>query len=725
MAILLPTREELVLLPEWYEINPNIEEDLETLLTSRRPYRAKTPLGYVVTGDPSEVGFYCEPVEQLLCGLIQLMKEFRYEKKRSLRDCLSRAQLMCSECDEIDYTISSQGGLSIILTRLEKELGLVEKDTSRERIPKLRQERMERLRAEGKARPYHFSTENKKKIEKQKELTKVNKELKRLKQEEKRLKVKAARKARDLKLRKDPTKYTTVDDEGKILAYEQGKAENRTQNADVPAVQTKNLVDIYLEGLSKGENESLLMEMYKEIMEKKDTMDKRRIVFLPTPRQYLFMSAPEDVVLYGGAAGGGKSYAMVIDPLRYAHHKDHNAVIIRKTMPDLNELIDTSRELYPLAFPGCKYRETDHVWTFPSGAKIRFGFLDKPADKFRYQGKAYTYIGFDELSQHATPEGFNYVRTRLRRTNRDIYPYVRATANPGSQWVYDMFIAPEEPGKPFIMKGTENSTRPITMRFIPAKLEDNPHLDIDGMYRSVLESMDEVLRRQLLDGDWLASNDNMFPEFDINLHVCEPFAVPRHWNRIAGLDYGYRDPSAATWIAVNPEDGSLIVYDEFLQTGLTGREFALAIQEREQNELVYVDHPVDWSIYARTGHTGPTIAESMLTVPGFKMRRADKNREAGWIQVHEYLRKDPNTGAPKIQIFSTCRNTIRQLMSVKVNKNKPGDIDDTRTADGHWDLLDALRYAIMSRPRLESWNNNLTGLKQTNRWEQINNYFRV
>lgn len=392
-------------------------------------------------------------------------------------------------------------------------------------------------------------------------------------------------------------------------------------------------------------------------------------------------------------------------------------------MPELNELIDTSRELYPIAFPGAKYRETDHVWTFPSGAHIRFGHLDRPADKFKYQGKAFSYIGFDELSQHQTDEGFRYLQSRLRVVNKDIHPYIRATANPGSQWVYDMFIAPQEPGQPFIMKGTENNSRPITMRFIPARLEDNPHLDEDGLYRSMLEGLPEVERRQLLDGDWLASNDAMFPEFNILEHVCEPFFVPKHWNRVAGLDYGYRDPSAAVWFAVDPEDGSLVVYDELLAAGLTGRELALAIQDKEKDELVYVDHPIDWSVFARTGHTGPTIAESMLSVPGFRIRRADKNREAGWVQVHEYLRKDPKTGAPKIRIFCTCKNLIRQLVSAKVHKSKPGDLNDVRTSDGHWDLLDALRYGVMSRPRLETYEQRGSLYKQQNRWEQVANYF--
>ncbi len=417
---------------------------------------------------------------------------------------------------------------------------------------------------------------------------------------------------------------------------------------------------------------------------------------------------------------------MVMDALRYVDQSDYKAVIIRKTTPELRELIDNSRELYPLAVPGAKFNGTNNVWRFPSGAQIEFGFLDKPADKFKYQGIQYGYVGFDELSQHVTDEGFSYLRSRLRTTNPKIKPYIRATANPGSQWVYDMFIKDKESNVPFLLPGTgKDGVAPITCRFIPAKLEDNPHLDRDGAYRAMLNSLGEVERKQLLEGDWLASNDSMFPEFRVDVHVVDPFTIPRHWNRVAGLDYGYRDPSAAVWFATNPEDGSLIIYDEFLQTGLTGREFSQNIMEREKDELVYVSHPIDWSVFARTGHTGPTIAESMLSVPGFRLQKADKNREAGWVQIHEHLRRDPNTGAPKIQIFSTCKGLIKQLLSAKVHKNKPNDLDDSRNADGHWDLLDALRYGMMSRPRMETYQENLLRTKQTNRWEQVNDYFSV
>ena len=110
-----------------------------------------------------------------------------------------------------------------------------------------------------------------------------------------------------------------------------------------------------------------------------------------------FLAAGETDVLYGGAAGGGKSYAMLVDPLRFAHRPAHRGLIIRRSMPELRELIDKSRELYPKAFPGCKYKEVEKLWNFPSGAKIEFGFLERDADVYRYQGQAYSWIGFDEI----------------------------------------------------------------------------------------------------------------------------------------------------------------------------------------------------------------------------------------------------------------------------------------------------------------------------------------
>ena len=154
------------------------------------------------------------------------------------------------------------------------------------------------------------------------------------------------------------------------------------------------------------EIKELIPSVQKEIQDKPE----ENVVFHPNDGpQTEFLAAGEKDVLYGGAAGGGKSYAMLVDPLRYAHKSAHRALILRRSMPELRELIDKSRELYPKAFPGCKFREVEKLWNFPSGAKIEFGFLERDADVYRYQGQAYSWIGFDEITHLPTEFGWNYL----------------------------------------------------------------------------------------------------------------------------------------------------------------------------------------------------------------------------------------------------------------------------------------------------------------------------
>ena len=206
-----------------------------------------------------------------------------------------------------------------------------------------------------------------------------------------------------------------------------------------------------------------------------------------------FLAASEKDVLYGGAAGGGKSYAMLVDPLRYAHKKAHRALILRRSMPELREMIDKSRELYPQAFPGAKFREVEKLWNFPSGAKIEFGFLERDADVYRYQGQAYSWIGFDEITHLPTEFSWNYLASRLRTTDPSIKTYLRCTANPGgagASWVKKRYIEPYESNKSFL--GTDGLTR----KFIPAKLVDNPYLAKDGVYEQMLKSLPPIQRRQ-------------------------------------------------------------------------------------------------------------------------------------------------------------------------------------------------------------------------------------
>ncbi len=705
----------------WYELNPDIETNVDVMFTEMRRRRVYVPRGF----EEREKGD-CWPMPGILEGLIGLMVKYRVQCTCSLREIQDLIYALEKENGVEDPRVISLGGITQLFDRLERELGISIRENTQDRLKKLRLERAHKAYAEGKKRPLHLTTKDKEKRDIRKRITQANKDLKKVEKERKRLQNSATRNARMLKLKEDPTKYEEHPEDSNKLVYVDNKKIVVPEKKEILRDLDLNLVQTYIDGLTNGTSEAELMDIYVDIMNKKSKFDKRQVAFMPTPRQYMFISAPEHIVLYGGACGGGKSYAMVLDAVRHADKSYYNAVIIRKTSPELAKLISDSHELYPLMFPGAKFNSSEGLWKFPSGATVQFSFLDKEDDKYKYQGKEFQYVGFDELSQHATPAGFQYLFTRLRDPKLGMPSYLRATANPGSMWVYEMFIKDREPNVPFILPGTENFETPTTCRFIPAKLSDNPYLN-NGDYEGKLRAFGGIISKQLLEGDWLASVDNMWPEFDLERHVVKPYEVPRHWNRVAGIDYGYRDPSAVVWFAVNPENGNIVVYKEFMRSGLTGRELALKIMFEEERELMIVDHPVDWQVYAKTGHIGPSIAESMYSVPGFSMRRADKSREAGWNQIHELMRPAPNTEAPKLEVFDTCPELIKQIMSAKISKqpSKPNDIDDTRSTNHHWDLLDAFRYGVMSRPRLETLEQRLVRTQQTNKWEKINDYFSL
>ena len=479
------------------------------------------------------------------------------------------------------------------------------------------------------------------------------------------------------------------------------KLEQKLKNAKTSLKKQKTT----LENIGSGEQtlvtDSDISALPKAVQE--DLKDAN-VLFHPNEGpQTDFLAADEKDVLYGGAAGGGKSYAMLVDPLRYAHKKAHRALILRRSMPELREMIDKSRELYPQAFPGAKFREVEKLWNFPSGAKIEFGFLERDADVYRYQGQAYSWIGFDEITHLPTEFSWNYLASRLRTTDPEIKTYLRCTANPGgvgSQWVKKRYIEPEENNKSFI--GTDGLTR----KFIPAKLADNPYLSEDGVYEQMLNSLPPIQRRQLLEGNWDVAEGAAFVEFDPDAHIITPFEIPLSWERVKGIDYGYASESCCLWGTIDMNDGTLIIYRELYKKGLTGEELGSIITDMEMVDPFSVNGVLDTAAWARTGTTGPTVGEALIKA-GHKLRRADKNRVQGKIQIHEYL-KVRESGRPKLQIFNTCPNLIRELQSIPLSKTNPEDVD-THASDHAYD---ALRYMIMSRPRMDSPLERLRGIKR-------------
>jgi len=439
----------------------------------------------------------------------------------------------------------------------------------------------------------------------------------------------------------------------------------------------------------------------------KELVADREVAFNPNQGpQTEFLAAPERDVLYGGAAGGGKSYALLADALRYAHNSNHRGLLLRRTLGELTELIDKSRQLYLKAFPEAVFKESKSTWIFPSGATILFSYLDRDTDVTRYQGQSFNWIAIDEITHYPTPYVWEYLRSRLRTTDQSIIPYMRCTANPGGVggwWIKKMYIDPSKSNTPFWARDVESNRilrygssnaekagKPLFQRrFIPARLTDNPYLMASGEYEAMLNSLPEVERRRLLEGDWDVTDGAAFAEFDRSRHVVEPFEIPRSWARIRAADYGYSSPSCVLWGAID-FDGNLWIYRELYGKGFTGEQLAERILELEYNDPTIQTAVLDESCFSRTGH-GLSIAESMNRL-NLRFMASNRDRLAGKIEMHKRL-GDNDMEEPRLRIFNNCKNLIRTLPTLPLSKTNPEDVDTK--ADDH--AYDALRYMCMTR----------------------------
>ena len=430
-----------------------------------------------------------------------------------------------------------------------------------------------------------------------------------------------------------------------------------------------------------------------------ELVKNQEVIFQPNDGpQTSFLASAEREVFYGGARGGGKSYAMLVDPLRYCHKAQHRALLIRRSMPELRDMITHSQRLYSRAFKGARWREQEKEWRFPSGARIEFGYAENMTDVLRYQGQSYTWIGVDELPQYPTPDVYNFLRSSLRSVDPEIPVYMRATGNPGnigSQWVKEMFVDPAEPNKAFnVSIDTPTGIRKISRRFIPAKLQDNPYLMQTDDYYIMLASLPEVQRKQFLEGDWTAFENSSFPEFNKTTHVVDPFDIPRGWSRFRSADWGYSSNACCLWFAID-WDNNLWVYRELYTKKITADEFARKVLEAEQGEFMRYG-VLDSSTWARRGDVGPSIAETMIQ-EGCKWRPSDrspKSRINGKLEIHKRLKVHEKDNEPTLKVFSNCVNLIRTLPLLPLDKNNPEDVDTD--AEDH--AYDALRYGCMSRP---------------------------
>ena len=444
-----------------------------------------------------------------------------------------------------------------------------------------------------------------------------------------------------------------------------------------------------------------------------------KIVWKPQPKQIDFMSRSEYEVLYGGAAGGGKSDAIVAEALRQVDNPNYRAIIFRKTYPQCRELIIKSQRIYKAAYPKAKYNGNEHVWQFPSGAKIYFGSMPNSLSYLNYQGLSFSYIAFDELT-HFTQEEYEYLISRNRADGPGLRVYIRATANPGGighGWVKERFITASNPGVPYKVKQTVVDKAGIKHEversrvFIPSSVFDNQALmKNDPNYLANLALLPEAKRKALLYGDWDSYEGQVFTEwrdnpdgYDTHLwtHVINPFKIPKQWKRYRTFDYGYSKPFAVQWWAVD-YDGRAYLYRQYYgctdtpNTGLKmePHEVARKIREiedelEEGNQIIGIADPAIWD--TSRGKDGTII--TMFEDERVFFEKGKNDRLSGKMQCH-YRFKFDEDGKPMAYIFSNCRQFIRTIPNLVYDDKNVEDVN-TNCEDHDYD---AMRYFFMENP---------------------------
>ncbi len=445
-----------------------------------------------------------------------------------------------------------------------------------------------------------------------------------------------------------------------------------------------------------------------------DLIKDKKIGWEPFPGpQTAFLAADEYEVLFSGGRAPGKSDALMIDGLRYCDHKLFRGLVVRRAMNDLRDLIRRAKELYPLCYPGTKWKEQEKLFVFPSGAMMEFGYCDHEDDVSRYQGQEYTWLGIDELTQIEKEETYEKLIMSVRPKGGYPYKtYIRATTNPngpGKAWVKKRWVdqGPEQKTISFHTEIPTLGTITTTRKWIHGTVFDNPIIIAKNpQYIAMLQNLDnEVLRKQWLEGDWDSADGLAFDEFHRKTHVVEPFEIPSSWYRYRACDWGFKTKAVCLWFAVD-FDGRIYVYRELVTGGQsvrgkhTAKQFGALVRKIEEDANERIRYGIlDASAWSQRGEDAPPPAEDMGGLVWRPSDRTPHSRITGKLQVHNYLQVDED-GNPGVVIFNNCTDLISCMSSIPMDKNDPEDVDK-KFSDDH--SYDAFRYGLMSRPKA---NNN-------------------
>lgn len=478
-----------------------------------------------------------------------------------------------------------------------------------------------------------------------------------------------------------------------------------------------------------------------------------RRIWEPFPRQEKFLSLPDEVFegFYGGSVGGGKSELLVLIPILRGWHKirSFRGIIFRRTMPELKEsLIPRSEEIY--VAEGGVYNAQDHIWKFPSGATIKFSYLESMKDARSHDTAEFHYAAFDELTHFEEDEYVYITGSRVRSTDPRLPAIVRSASNPGNighTWVRSLFVEPDREGLGNTIIYDELTK---TFRaFVRARLTDNPYLmKNDPNYINRLRRLPPHEYKAKVEGDWWVFAGQVFSEWRETrisgepahaLHVVKPFFIPDWWPKVLAIDWGGINPDLkartwAGWFAIAPKN-RVYLYREYSskeKIAAWGADIARISTGEEFKRVV-----LDPSAWAQRGDDH-SIAEQFMKASGFRQTSKANNDRLGGKQVlHEYLRwtprpqryvppdgyseelalrifrihgykgvneykamfaPEPPEGAlPKLQVFDFCHEFIDTIPKLVYNDaGKAGkNPEDVKEFDGD-DPYDGGRYGIVA-----------------------------
>lgn len=440
-----------------------------------------------------------------------------------------------------------------------------------------------------------------------------------------------------------------------------------------------------------------------------------------------------DWLLYGGAAGGGKSELLAYHVRELSlKYPGHRSLLIRTSLPELRRsLIIRTQVRYSQIDEPAFLRSVDNVkaWWYDNGSIIEYGYCARDEDVSQFMSAEYDFIGFDEATQF-TPYQMLMISGRLRTSKKmaaaGVKTHVMFATNPGDRghtFLYQMLVGPTQYGKYAVVydvsEGFENPpivrlvelpddpeelekieiehdpNNHLVVAFVPSTVVDNPY--IDPTYKKHLSMLPETERRQKLMGDWDTFTGQYFVEFQRDLHVVPPFPIPESWQKYRGIDFGTANPFCCLWGAVDPSDGTMYIYREAYAKNLTAAEQARTIKRLSVNQdgkpETYAMTVGDPSMFNNTAGTGTTVAGQYQT-NGVILTRAKNQRVGGWQNIRRYMAPSPTDGVIRLKIFDNCLNLTRTLPLMRHAHSNPEDLE-TKDEDH---AVDALRYLLGCRP---------------------------